>query len=328
MSGDTLKKKGTIQEILQKTNYDASKFIEQTFPDIFEDVDPDKLLSIFTEATEKISRVAQNINDEILSLQDAATVADNALVKKLDGDCEKLINVGNLLNKTMEMFERSNTSALRISERLAATERERKRIEQALSLLNYIKDLQVTPPSLFKQLEQLEGDDLLSNLPCDFPTKTWGEIATIIHSLNRILTDITTDFADNAQRNIQLLSDIIETQLLTKFENVVMKLMSDINNKTLEISARDLASSLFLFNGGAHIQRRFIFGIIQNRIPQNYTENLSIPIPINTNKYKNLGIGNISVSEDIIKSLGLGNISLGIKNKDKNAGSDFIIILF
>eukprot|EP01041_Mallomonas_annulata_P004615 gene4615-9167_t len=284
--------KGLIRKQLRATNYDPTRLFESICNNS-NDISANQLLQILSVTAEELYTAVQDIDDEIYSLQGAATVADNALINKLEGHHEQLMEVHNSINKAVSTFEKTSSGALRISDRLATAEGERSRIEKAQELMNYIKQLQSAPPSLFKQLENLVGEELHTQLPCDLSSKSWGEISTVCYNLNRILGDITTDEADMAQRNVQLLSDIVETELLSQFEQAVLDLMArpdaNLNVNDVDVlsqNARDVTSWLFLFNGGAHVQRRFVFGIVQSRVPVEIVEQIKVMSPSSLLKMK------------------------------------------
>lgn len=259
-----------LRKALIRYNKDVPKLFE-SIVNSGNNVDPDLWLGIISSTSKKINFALDEIGDELLNLQETASTADDALITKLGLHADKLKSIKVKLDKITANFGKTSQTALRIGDRLSAAESERKRIERAQELLNYIKELQDTSPSLFKKIELLEGKELHDSLPCDLRQRSWAEIANVLHNLNRILGEISTEDCAVAQRNVLLLSDIVEGELLSQFERTVTAVITSPEDEGMVASARALAKTLLLFTpagaeAGDHLQRKYIYDVVQKRV--------------------------------------------------------------
>lgn len=259
-----------LRKTLLKYNNDVPKLLE-SIVNSGNNVDPDQWLGIISTSTLKINYALDEIGNELVVLQEKASTADDALITKLGIHADKLKSIKVKLDKITANFAKTSQTAFRIGDRLSAAESERKRIERAQELLNYIKELQDTPPSLFTKIELLEGYELHESLPCDLRQRSWAEIANVLHNLNRILGDISTDDCAMAQKNVELLSDIVEVELLSQFERAVNAVINSPKDEGVVASARALAKTLLLFTtkqaeAGDKLQRKYIHEMVQKRV--------------------------------------------------------------
>jgi hypothetical protein len=170
--------------------------------------------------------------------------------------------------KVKKNFEKASIGAVRIGSRLAATERERGQIESAIWTMDLIKTFEESPIAMYSELSAVDGKQLLVALPLCLSTKSWGDISQVLFDLRKILVDINAENVLIAQTNVLRVSEAVEGQLLMQFDHTVQAVTADRTNKDLIKKSRDLAHWLHLFNEGQSMQKRYIFSVVERRLPQ------------------------------------------------------------
>ena len=150
-----------------------------TLHDTSKEVDPKVFLDICNEAFVKIQNVTKQIDSEMSALQFNASTTDEPIHTKIERHAEGLNKVDDAVCKAMAEFEKASTANGRIGTRLQTCEAERKKLDVAQELIGYVKQLQESHSSNFKQLESMQGNELLFKLPFGLSNKSWGAIAIV-----------------------------------------------------------------------------------------------------------------------------------------------------
>lgn len=148
----------------------------------------------------------------------------------------------------------------------------------------YIQYFEQVPPDSLSDVENHGASELLNFLPKSLRNKSWGEIARILFNLRRILYEISSNEVRNAEVNIRNLSEAVELVLLSNFEEAILDLIEDSSHVPYIKHAQSLAQWLHLFNNGSTLQKRFIFSVVERRIPvakffRHPPSSLTMPLP-------------------------------------------------
>lgn len=292
----------SLKKKLKKVHFDADAFIANEMKVVEEKGGTEKqLLNMFDKLMDSLIEFSDTLVEDASVLQDAVDTADEILLGELKQHANRLDVVHesveevsavtiiviitlimNLINttditifiininvmKVKKNFEKASIGAVRIGSRLAEIDRERGQIESAIWTMDLIKTFEESPVAKYSELSALDGKQLLVALPLCLSTKSWGDISQILFDLRKILVDINAENVLTAQINVLRVSEAVEGQLLMQFDHTVQAVTADRTNKDLIKKSRDLAHWLHLFNEGQSMQKRYIFSVVERRLPQ------------------------------------------------------------
>lgn len=253
---------------LNNYNFDESSFIENSFKITMDSVGQEqKLFEMFEHLTSTFTDMSNEIEEDVLALQESAMNAEKILMNELQSNILNLSSVGESVDNVKLGFDVASEGAVRIGGKLSASERERSNIEQSIELLGYIKSFQETPVERYKK-QSRSTKELRESLPHGLQKKDWSEVSQILFDLKRILFELNSSDIEVAQKNISRVADRVENELLYEFEkNVIALFEARADPDRLVDNARHLADCLHLFNQGTSLQKRYIFTVVQHRIP-------------------------------------------------------------
>lgn len=265
-------KRAQIRKNLNAYTFDASCYLEPHINTVSIDApDPEKkLLSLFDKLTKQFSDLSLEIEEDVSGLQKQARQTERQLLHEMEYNAAKLVEVGDAVDSVKLGFDLASEGAVRIGSKLSAAERERSHIEKSIELLGYIKVFQATSADTYTSAvkENATARELRDVLPVGLQKKNWGTISEILHDLKKILYELNSPEIKNANNNITRVADRVEMELLQEFEKVIINIISDKHEDPRLIErARELAEWLHLYNNGQAIQKRYIFTIVQHRIP-------------------------------------------------------------
>lgn len=226
------------------------------------------LLSLFEDLTSKFVVLAKDIEDDLFLLNESIKQQDAIVHDELETHYNKLDEIGTLLNKLKTNYDVASKGALSVGEKLNHSETERKRIVSAIKWMDYVKIFQSIPANSFDGLHAMSITQLRALLPPSLVNMDWGEISKILFELRRVLSDINSEDVQIAQKNVIRLTEAIETELLGEFEVAVLDLMENPTVETHMVRTRELCKWLHLYNNGQSVQSRYIFTVIEKRIPR------------------------------------------------------------
>lgn len=251
---------------MKSVNYDTSKFLEAVTQSS-DDLNPEQLYQILSDSADSLATAAINIEDEVLSSQMDSKELESELYDEIDKQSEKLSAIQNDVEAILKHFEEASSGAVRLGDRLNACESERKKLQFAEDLIMHIQYFEHVPPHTLSDVVLGGAPELLSCLPDTLRDKGWGDIALILYNLRRILYEISSEEVHNAEVNIRNLSEAVELVLLSHFEESISDLIEDSSHTPYIKHAQSLAQWLHLFNNGSTLQKRFIFSVVERRIP-------------------------------------------------------------
>jgi hypothetical protein len=226
-----------------------------------------KLFEMFEHLASTFTDMSNEIEEDVLALQESAMNAEKILMNELQSNILNLSGVGESVDNVKLGFDVASEGAVRIGGKLSASERERSNIEQSIELLGYIKSFQETPVERYKK-QSRSTKELRESLPYGLQKKDWSEVSQILFDLRRILFELNSSDIEVAQKNISRVADRVENELLYEFEkNVIALFEARADPDRLVDNARHLADCLHLFNQGTSLQKRYIFTVVQHRIP-------------------------------------------------------------
>lgn len=184
---------------LVDANYDCSSFVrmQPEFQGILksQDLDEDKLYDFFKDMVSNVKNVSEDIEEKIGDLQHTANFANLTLNKELDSRNEHLENVSLAVDETMKKFQRVSESAVRIGDRLAASEAERVRLVKAVELSDLMDALEVLPEEkLLPNILELSRSELKARVDLIFKGKDWEKISHVSLTVLLGWNCITMDF--------------------------------------------------------------------------------------------------------------------------------------
>ena len=135
-----------VKKQLQNVCYDSNAFIEQEMKGIQDGSEKD-LFEMFERLMDNVNEYTLSLDEEISVLQEAVETADEILLGELSTHADRLNTVKESVDDVKKNFERASEGAVRIGSRLAATERERSRIESAIMTLDLVKQFEKIPVS-------------------------------------------------------------------------------------------------------------------------------------------------------------------------------------
>lgn len=255
---------------LAASNYDISLILDSMIGNVSGKDQEKQLLGIFTDISDNVTKLSQNLENEMKELYSSVQQSDEVLHEELDTHRDRLNDINVSVDSVIEHFHKASEGALRIGEQLAVSESERLRIDSAIEIMEFVNLFESTDPSTYNDIQSLDTTQLLELFPSQWRNKGWGEISKILHDMKKILLDINADDVQNAKRNVITLCEAVEAELLSEFEIAVLNLMDCSSNETLMKTASDLASWLHLYNNGQSLEKRYIFSVVEKRLP-NYS---------------------------------------------------------
>lgn len=261
------------RQLLTSLNFDATNYIDQQIASVVSTTGTDEnnsdfeksLYTLFDHLTAHLITVSEDIESDISQLQIAALGTESLLLGEIEDHSEALIEVHAAVGEVMANFDKASEGAVRIGGRLTISEKERLRIESAVKLMDLIKAFE--DPVKYAGVKNMSSMQLRKSLPGGMHKDDWGAISLTLHDLRRILNDINSKDVQVAQKNIISISEVVEAELLGEFDVSLGQLMEHPNNPDILYATRQLAEWLHLFNSGQSLQTRYIFSVVQNRIP-------------------------------------------------------------
>ena len=262
-----------VRKEVKESGYDASVLIDMALSTVKWEGNADgnveeNLLVIFGGLARDLALVANEVENEIIAAQRQVKRADASMLIDTEVHLEKLSKVRTAVEEIQANFDRASEGAVRIGERLANSENERRRIEMAIELLNYVSWFEKIPTTQFSDLQNKSRDELRDVLPVSLQKRDWGAVSQVLCDLKKILCDINASDVQNAQKNVVRLSEAVEEKLLADFEASVMDLMDDAGNKMLISICRDVILYLHMYNNGASLHKKFIACVVEKNIPK------------------------------------------------------------
>lgn len=257
---------------LNTYTFDASNYLENHITTVSIDgPEPEKkLFDLFDKLTKQFTDLSLLVEEDVAQLQTTASHTERILLHEMEYNSEKLVEVGDAVDSVKMSFDMASEGAVRIGGKLSSAERERTHIDKSIELLGYIKLFQDTPTEKYNAAVKSSSStkDLREALPPGLQKKNWGTISEMLHDLKKILFELNTDDIKVAQTNIGRIADRVEMELLNDFEKLLIEIISTKQEDPRKIEqARELAEWLHLFSQGQSIQKRYIFTVVQHRIP-------------------------------------------------------------
>jgi HPt (histidine-containing phosphotransfer) domain-containing protein len=244
----------------------------------------DKLNYLFDSLTNHLVELANDIEAEAENLQESAVLMEQNLFEELEEHLIKVKDVASSVESVKVNFEHASDNAVKIGARLQNSEKERLNIVKSMELLAFIKEFQSFSDEAAEEIPSMNALRLKKEvLPQALQNKEWSEISKTVHDLRKITVDLTVDELSKAQKVICNIAEVIENELLGQFDNLLEQIMEGnsmniySNDHAYEVTvdealvdkARTLTECLHLFNNGNSVQKRYIFSVIQKRIPNN-----------------------------------------------------------
>ncbi len=257
---------------LNAYTFDASYYLESHINTVSIDgSDPEKkLFDLFDKLTRQFTDLSLLVEEDVAQLQTTATHTERILLHEMEYNSEKLVEVGDAVDSVKLGFDMASEGAVRIGGKLSSAERERTHIDKSIELLGYIKLFQETPTEKYNAVVKASSStkDLREALPPALQKKNWGTISEVLHDLKKILFELETDDVKVSQTNIGRIADRVEMELLNDFEKLLIEIISSkVEDQRKIEQAHELAEWLHLFSQGQSIQKRYIFTVVQHRIP-------------------------------------------------------------
>lgn len=198
----------------------------------------------------------------------------------------------------------STVDIMRICSRLLTSEKERLNIEKSLQLLSIILEFQNAPPNKYNNIENFNSEKLRSVLPVQFQSISWLSMSELLYSLNNILNECESEEVAKAAKILTKVSNSVENELLGSFDISMNEIMNyhtnypsilnflikspttssstsfSLNELSSELPAdvlrsyeekiiklKNITKALHLFNNGVSLHNRYLFSVIQKRIP-------------------------------------------------------------
>ena len=139
-------KKLDVKKRLQNVRFDSNAFIEMEMKKM-ENCSEKELSEMFDNLMDSIDDFSETLDEDVGVLKEAVDSADEMLLSELRAHAERLKTVKESVDDVKKNFERASEGAVRIGSRLAATERERSRIETAMMTLDLVKEFKIIPVS-------------------------------------------------------------------------------------------------------------------------------------------------------------------------------------
>ena len=135
-----------VKKRLQNVRFDSNAFIEMEMKKM-EGCSEKELSEMFDNLMDSIDDFSETLDEDVGVLKEAVDSADEMLLSELRAHAERLKTVKESVDDVKKNFERASEGAVWIGSRLAATERERSRIETAMMTLDLVKEFEIIPVS-------------------------------------------------------------------------------------------------------------------------------------------------------------------------------------
>lgn len=131
---------------LQKVHFDSNAFISVEMKEL-SNATEQQLYELFKKLMDDVEEFSESLEEGVGVLQEAVDTADDILLNELRQHADRLNVVKDSVNEVERNFDRASEGAVRIGSRLAATERERSRIETAMLTLDLVTAFEAIPMS-------------------------------------------------------------------------------------------------------------------------------------------------------------------------------------
>lgn len=250
-------------------SFDPSKYLSHEMNKVIHDpYELEKqLFDLFDSNCNNYTVLSQQIEDEVIELQESASLTESILLEELEEHAEKLSIVGDAVDDVKLNFDKASEGALRIGGRLGISEKEKNLIENGIELLGYITLFEKAGAEYYNSIASMSSEQLRRKLPEGIKDCSWGRISKVLNDLRRVVTEISSTDVDMAAKIIYSVSSVVEFELLSQFDVAINDVMEDQDNPNLLDVARELAGWLHLFNNGDSLQKTYIFTVVKRRIP-------------------------------------------------------------
>lgn len=257
------------RQLINNPTFDVNGYLEDYIATISVDgPDPEeKFFNLFEGLTNHLFDLSQIIENEITNLQTNAMSVESTLLEELDEQSSKLDKLGNVVDEVKLNFDQASEGAVRVGGLLSTSEKERLNIRKSIDLWNILSSFEQSNLQTIN-LTKISSQELKDLLPEQMRDQDWGTISKILHDLLKIVIDINSEEVLKAQKIVISIAEAVETELLGQFENILVDIMKDPSDEKIE-NARDLAEYLHLFNNGTALHKRYIYIVIEKRIPDN-----------------------------------------------------------
>jgi hypothetical protein len=340
------------RNLINSPSFDPTQYLESQIALIsVEGGDAEKnLFNLFDTFSRHLYELNHALDEEFDTIQEVAHNMETMLYEELYEHSVKLQEVHQAVDAVKVNFDRASENALRIGTRLQISERERINIVKSVELLMYIREFQRTPDTIADNISSMNAVTLKDSLPKTLTSKNWNEISKILHDLKIILNDLNSEDVQKAQKMITNITEVVESELLGQFDIILNQLMENTNyyqspqskntdetpistsdepsgssnnglgmkyDPNLLERAQVLTSCLHLFNNGQSLQKRYIFSVIQRRIP-----NEIISLALNKNS-GNKGLQVLKLIKDkVIQKVVQVGQGFGDDDNEGDSGSD------
>lgn len=165
---------GTLRSQLVASDYDMSIVLDVKMRDIINSVGGNatssgamekQLFALMSDLCTEVTSIAKSVETELVQQQLAAKESDSRLHSEVESHEEELELVAQAVDSVIETFHRASEGALRIGEQLASAERERKRIENALDIMECVRMFETADPNLYNDMHTMEVQQIRDALP-------------------------------------------------------------------------------------------------------------------------------------------------------------------
>ncbi len=259
---------------LVQCDFNASGYLENEFADLDLEAfasagDLEENLAIVLEGlVHELAIAADDIESEVTDLQRKATQANEVMCMDLGSHLDTLNGVQEAVDSIKAEFDNASKGAVKIGDRLTTSVEEKRRIMYGMELIDYINWFKAIAPHDY-DARLADGLDVLKKnaLPEALAEKDWGYISLMLSDLRRVLYDISEDGAQFALKNVFRLSEHVEKELLDIFVTNLGAYMDSPGDKGLKVRCNEIVKWLHLFNNGATLLKRYIFAVIEKRMP-------------------------------------------------------------
>ena len=284
--------------------------------------DEQKLHNFLDELTIEFQQIYQEKQDEVNKLEVKLQSAEDIFKSNLDSKSQKLNEIHIQVQAAMTKFKQASETAVRIGDRLASTESERKTLVRAIDIIKTIDVLERIEPVKFQEKIQdsLNFMTIKNSLSDTLRKKDVKNFCLLLQDIRKVLIDIKSDDVSKAQTNVIALSQLVESELLVEFDSSIVKLSqymsattsttapssssssssienntSNANNQKIDVElqilkqTQNLVECLYTFSEGQSLEKRYLFHVVQfmfkdtNR-SRNYN-NKRIQSPSKYNRY-------------------------------------------
>ena len=258
---------------LSDSNFDPSFYLgNQVLTSVSFDTgstEPEQeLYSLLNSLVDNLTTLTQDIEHDVIVLQETASHTESTLMNELESHSTNLNKVEVAVDDVQKNFDKAIEGSLRIGGRLASTELEKINIDTAIELMQFIHFFKSSSDTLTPSLiSSIPTHQVKTLLPEGMRNKDWGVISYIVHDLKQILNEINAEEVSAAQKIVLAISESVEAELLGEFDISLNQLMELGDDKNVVKHARQVAEWLSLFNNGQSLIKRYIFTVVQRRIP-------------------------------------------------------------